>query len=90
MVERATLIQEIDSLPPQYYNEVIDFVGYIKDKKVKKHIALEKAAEAAAEEYRQNSELTAFRVLDGEEFYDSAKETIILTTPKADIIRVVR
>jgi hypothetical protein len=35
MVERSTLIQEIDSLPPYYYGEVIDFVGYIKEKKLK-------------------------------------------------------
>jgi hypothetical protein len=33
MVERSTLINEIDSLPPRFYGEVIDFVGYIKEKK---------------------------------------------------------
>jgi hypothetical protein len=33
VVERSTLIQEIESLPPQYYGEVIDFVSYIKEKK---------------------------------------------------------
>ena len=31
MVERSVLIQEIDTLPPRYYGEVIDFVGYIKE-----------------------------------------------------------
>jgi hypothetical protein len=30
MLERAVLIKEIDSLSPRYYNEIVDFVGYIK------------------------------------------------------------
>ena len=38
MVERSALIKEIDSLPPQYYNEVIDFVSFIKEKKLEKPI----------------------------------------------------
>ena len=71
MVKRSVLIQEIDSLPPRYYNEVIDFVGYIKEKKAKKTLSLEKAAEMAAEEYRSNKELTAFCTIDGEDFYEA-------------------
>ena len=71
MEERSILIQEIDSLPPHYYREVIDFVGYIKSKKIKETFSLEKAAEAAAEEYRTNKELTAFCALDGEDFYET-------------------
>ena len=71
MVARAVLIQEIDSLPPRYYSEVIDFVGYIKEKKVKKQISLEKAAEAAAAEYRNNKELTAFSAIDSDDFYET-------------------
>ena len=71
MVERSTLIREIDSLPPQYYGEVIDFVSYIKEKKVKDALSWEKAAEMAAEEYRNDKELTAFHVLDGEDFYEA-------------------
>jgi len=35
VVERAVLLKEIDSLPPRYYGEVVDFVGYIKEKKAK-------------------------------------------------------
>jgi hypothetical protein len=50
---------------------VIDFVGYIKEKKIKETHSLEKAAEAAAGEYRTNKELTAFRALDGEDFYET-------------------
>ena len=69
MVERAVLLQEIDSLPPGYYNEVLDFVSYLKEKKVKKIISLEKAAEMAADEYQNDNELTAFSVLDGKDFY---------------------
>ena len=71
MVERAALLQEIDSLPSRYYGDVLDFIGYIKEKKVKKSIPLEKAAEMAAEEYYSNKELTAFCVLDGENFYET-------------------
>ena len=68
MVERSVLMQEIDSLPPRYYAEVIDFVSFLKEKKVNKSLLLEKAAEAAAEEYLNDRELTAFSVLDGEDF----------------------
>ena len=32
MVERSVLLQEIDSLPPRYYGEVLDFVGYLRQK----------------------------------------------------------
>ena len=35
MVERAVLLKEIDSLPPHYYGEIIDFIGYIKSKEAK-------------------------------------------------------
>ena len=68
MTNRAVLMQEIETLPPRYYGEVVDFVAYIKEKKAKETLALEKAAEMAAEEYRNNKELTAFCALDGEDF----------------------
>jgi len=71
MLERAVLIKEIDSLSPRYYNEIVDFVEYIKEKKAKENYSLEKAAEMAAEEYRTNKELTAFCALDGEDFYET-------------------
>jgi len=71
MLERAILIKEIDSLSPRYYNEIVDFVGYIKEKKAKENNSLEMAAEMAAEEYRNNKELTAFCALDGEDFYET-------------------
>jgi len=32
MIERAVLQKEIDRLPPQYFGEVIDFVGYLRSK----------------------------------------------------------
>jgi hypothetical protein len=70
MVEQAVLIREIESLPQRYYVEVFDFIAYIKEKKVKEAVSLEKAAEMAAEEYRNNKELTAFTALDGEDFYE--------------------
>jgi len=71
MVAKAALLKEIDTLPPRYYGEVIDFVGYIKEKKIKEYNSLEKAAEMAADEYRNNKELTVFTALDGEDFYET-------------------
>ena len=71
MVDRAVLIKEIDSLPTRYYSEVIDFVSFIKEKKMKKSCSLEKAAEMAAEEYHLNEELTAFCAIDGDDFYET-------------------
>ena len=71
MVAKAALLKEIDSLPPSYYNEVVDFVAYIREKKLKESISLEKAAEMAFEEYSNNKELTAFSVLDGEDFHEA-------------------
>ena len=71
MVERSVLIQEIDSLPTCYYDEVIDFIGYIKEKKIRKASSLEKAADMAAKEYQSDKELTVFSVLDGENFYET-------------------
>jgi len=71
MVAKAVLLKEIDSLPPRYYNEVIDFVAYIKEKKMKQNNSLEKAAEMAFDEYCNNKELTVFTDLDGEDFYET-------------------
>ena len=42
MSERAALIDEINSLPFRYYNEVVDFVEYIKEKKQKNITHLKK------------------------------------------------
>jgi hypothetical protein len=64
------LLQEIEALPPRYYSEVVDFIAYIKEKKIKETISLEKAAEMAAGEYHNNKELTAFCALDSEDFYE--------------------
>ena len=35
MSDRAVLIKEIDSLPPECVGEVIDFVEYLKQKRLK-------------------------------------------------------
>ena len=32
MTGHAELLKEIDRLPPQYFGEVIDFVGYLRQK----------------------------------------------------------
>ena len=70
MIERTVLLRDIESLPPRYYNEVVDFVDYLKEKKVKENLFLENAAELASEEYQNDKELTAFCALDGENFYE--------------------
>jgi hypothetical protein len=71
VIKKSALLKEIDSLPPRYYGEVVDFVSYIKEKKARETISLEKAAEMAAEEYHNNKELTSFCALDGEDFYET-------------------
>jgi hypothetical protein len=35
MPNRDALLREIDSLPPECWQEIFDFVGYIKQKQVK-------------------------------------------------------
>ena len=35
MTERTVLLQEIEALPSQYWSEVADFVGYLKQKMLK-------------------------------------------------------
>jgi hypothetical protein len=35
MPNRDALLREIDSLPPEYWQEIFDFVGYIKQKQLK-------------------------------------------------------
>jgi len=70
MTQQAELLKKIDTLPPKYFGEVIDFVGYLEKKARKETISLEKAAEMAAEDYRNDKELTAFCALDGEDFLE--------------------
>jgi hypothetical protein len=65
------LIEEIQTLPSAYIGEIMDFVAYLKRKQLKDTAAMEKAAALAQDEYRSNKELTAFSVLDGENFYET-------------------
>jgi len=37
MTERADLLKEIDNLPPKYLGEVLDFVGYLRQKASKEN-----------------------------------------------------
>jgi len=71
VIERSVLLQEINSLPPCYYDEVLDFVSYIKGKKAKQTLSLEKAAEMAVGDYINDKELTAFSAIDGTDFYET-------------------
>ena len=71
VVDRAYLIQELDSISPSYYDEVADFIGYLKERKPGQPLSLEDAAQLAIEDYRTDSELTAFTALDGEDFYEA-------------------
>jgi len=34
MTERADLLKEIDNLPHKYFGEVLDFVGYLRQKAI--------------------------------------------------------
>ena len=75
MTERATLLQELETLPPEYLGEVLDFVGYIKQKKQQKKEMLRKAAQMAVHEYGSDKELTAFSALDGEDCIHYSKRS---------------
>jgi len=50
MTQLAELHQKIDTLPPECFGEVIDFVGYLQKKAQKKTVSLEKAEEVAERE----------------------------------------
>ena len=34
MSDRVELLKEIDKLPPQYFGEVVDFVGFLRQKHI--------------------------------------------------------
>ena len=38
MTNQAIIQKEIESLPPQYYREVIDFIGYLRHKAQQKRV----------------------------------------------------
>jgi hypothetical protein len=67
MSNKELLIKEIDTLPPAYVAELVDFVAWLQQKRRKVSV-LERAAALARDEYLGNKELTAFSVLDGEAF----------------------
>jgi hypothetical protein len=50
MVERAVLIKEIDRLPPKYFGEVYDFVGYLRHKAQQAEAAVPKTAQLTEEQ----------------------------------------
>jgi len=49
VVNQADLIHEIDTLSPRHYGEVFDFIGYMREKRARKVLSLEQAAEMAIE-----------------------------------------
>jgi len=59
------MTEDFDTLPTEYIGEVIDFVGYLQQKTRQnkfagRTVSLEKAAEMAVEDYRNDKVLTAF------------------------------
>ena len=59
MTSRAVLLQEIDRLHPQYFGEVYDFVGYLRNKSEKQNddeIAAYKAMAADTEREQEACE----------------------------------
>jgi len=70
MVERSVLLQEIDSLPPRYYDEVLNFVKYLKRKSAKESASPDGAAAMADGECHDNKKPADFYMFDGEELYE--------------------
>ena len=58
MVQRSVLLKEIDSLPPHYYDELLDFVKQLK----------EKAEEDSGK--NRNSEKANTSMLNSSNFYE--------------------
>jgi hypothetical protein len=59
MTERSELLKEIDRLPPQYFSEIIEFVGYLQQKKQNENaddIAAYKAMAADTEREQEAQE----------------------------------
>jgi len=42
MTQQAELLQKIETLPPEYFGEVIDFVGYLQQKARQKTVQIDK------------------------------------------------
>ncbi|MDR1929047.1 MAG: hypothetical protein LBQ44_00320 [Treponema sp.] len=70
-MSKELLLKEIDTLPPAYMDEVGDFVSWLKHRWIKETAAMERAAALAQDEYQNNRDLTAFSVLDGDDFYET-------------------
>jgi len=62
-----------DGVPVGMTEITITFTPYKtrQNTSAKRTISLEKAAEMAVEDYRNDKELTAFCALDGEDFYET-------------------
>jgi hypothetical protein len=56
MVERAVLIKEIDRLPPKYFGEVYDFVGYLRHKAQQAEAAAPKTVQLTEEQIQRERE----------------------------------
>jgi len=50
MTQHAELLQMINTLPPEYFGEVIDFVEYLQNKTRKETVSVEKAEGVAERE----------------------------------------
>jgi hypothetical protein len=56
MTQQAELLKRIDTLPPKYFGEVIDFVGYL-EQKARQEAASPKKGELTEEQKQRDIEL---------------------------------
>lgn len=71
LIEKTVLLK-LKQLPIVQQQEVLDFVEFLETKtsnKAAKILELEAAAESLLADYENDEELTAFTVLDGEDFH---------------------
>jgi len=69
MNEGTVLLKDIDSLPPKYYCEVIDFVGYLKEK-IKKEANVLETSVKITEDFYNPKGCNCFSVFDGKYVQD--------------------
>ena len=72
MVERSVLLEELDSLSPQYYGDVLNFIRRLKGKKGTTNVSLGEAAAMSYDECRSNKSKGTGSpcVLDSEDFFE--------------------
>ncbi|MDR3020788.1 MAG: DUF2281 domain-containing protein [Treponema sp.] len=63
MTQQAELLKKIDKLPPKYFGEVIDFVGYLQAKAQQAAAQAEPAAQKYNSEQSSGDEVAAYKAM---------------------------